>query len=434
MAAAQAQLAGLVNNQQSLPLVKWAAAPLFGDVPNEDGMLNLLQMDQWLHSISRGGSTLGANAEGTDPGAGGGGNATVQAQHNDRNIACRIAILSLIQSGSRLYNLLSQAPFANGRQIRTYLRGAGIVYLRPTDDVAQARLLEVQSWTYLDMPVKDQDENLVLNFKAKLEGYNPKLHPNMVMPNNTMIATFCNGLHPEAKLLALEMKTNLPLAVTNGCCNPVNFPAYHPNGGNPHPNAGQLNLDLLALYVHNKFSMKLRAGLFRLKAVPGINQTSEFPDTTMDEYCYASIDDAQSANYHNFHDYVCYSMDREASRHRTCNNCGGVNHLSHKDGVFVCPTPLGSVPIDMLRHIRYPFGIRPWVFGTGKGKGKAKGKGKPSARGVGGRGRGTYATWDDDSVSHEHEPIVDVPSARIDNDDEAVATIHDDFDGFNLWD
>ena len=211
MAAAQAQLQGITQREGSdIPMVKWANAPLFSDVPTEDGKVRLQNGLAWLHSISRGGASLGANVLGTDPGAGGGGNAVVQQQHQDRNEASREAVLSLIKSGTQLHKVCSQPPFTNGRQIWNHLNTE--VYLRIDDDVAQKNIIEVQSWNYQHLPANEQDENQVLHFKAKIDGYNPMMHPNMDITNAMKISIFCNGLHPQAKVEALRMKNNLAVA------------------------------------------------------------------------------------------------------------------------------------------------------------------------------------------------------------------------------
>ena len=116
MAIPAHQILGQVQNQQSQPLPTWLDKKLFDDTPTEDGRLKLNRVSHWLHGIPRGGSSLGANVEGTDPGFGGGGNATVQAQHTDRNTASMHALLSTIDSGSQLYSTCSSPPFTTKRR------------------------------------------------------------------------------------------------------------------------------------------------------------------------------------------------------------------------------------------------------------------------------------------------------------------------------
>jgi len=87
MAAQQQQLFAQVQNQIAAPLTQWLDKNLFDDIPSSDGKMKLSTLLQWSHGISRGGSSLGSNFEGADPGFGGGGNATIMAQHTDWNTA-----------------------------------------------------------------------------------------------------------------------------------------------------------------------------------------------------------------------------------------------------------------------------------------------------------------------------------------------------------
>ena len=95
MAAAQAQLQAQVQDQSTEPFKQWTRNPLFGDIPAPDGLIKIKTAYNFLHTIVRGGGSLGSNVEGNDQGAGGGGNATIQAQHADRNAASLIALLSI---------------------------------------------------------------------------------------------------------------------------------------------------------------------------------------------------------------------------------------------------------------------------------------------------------------------------------------------------
>jgi len=220
MAAATAQLNATVTDATGEPFKQWTKDPLLGDVPTRDGLIRLDIAYTFLHTTIRGGTSLGNNVDGADPGVGGGGNATIQAQHNDRNTASRVALLSMIDKGSSLYRTVSVAPFLTGRHIWDYLQTPDLVYLRPSDDEAAEHIRKVQQFTYKDLPVSKQDKDLVLNFKAMIEGHNPLLHPNMNINNASMIAIFCNGLHPEAKVVALQTKQNNAMAIQNGCCFP----------------------------------------------------------------------------------------------------------------------------------------------------------------------------------------------------------------------
>ena len=160
------------------------------DIPSADGKMKLSKFLQWAHSISRGGSSLGSNFEGTDPGFGGVGNPTVLAQHTDRCTASFHAALSTIDIGSQLYQMVSAPPFTTGRQIYLYLDSPNVVYLRPPDSEAQEHIRKVPAYTWQDLPPNQQDKDVNSRFKALITGHNPFLHPNMNITRTQMINTF----------------------------------------------------------------------------------------------------------------------------------------------------------------------------------------------------------------------------------------------------
>ena len=101
----------------------------------------------------------------------------------------------------------------------------------------------------------------------------------------------------------------------------------------------------------------------------------------------------------------------------------------------MCPTPDGSVPVSLLRNIKYPFGVNPWRFGSGKGaKGKG-GIGKGKGNGRGGRGRGGYWihdasdswTWEEPQEETEATPM----DTAQDDAGQSIDFVVDDYDGFN---
>ena len=274
---------------------------------------------------------------------------------------------------------------------------------------------------------------MVLRFKKLIDGHNPLLHPNMNINEAGKIAIFCNGLHPEAKIVAIQQRDNIALARQNGCCYPAQYPAGHPNAGVNHPNANNLSFDLLALYVHRQFVTKVNAGLIHLNSKPGINLTS--PASPADdqgdkEFLYVSWHDVSHSECNSIMALAQARGRDSAVPLKTCKNCGGVNHFSHKDGVLVCPTPESSVPVDLLRRIQYPFGVRPWRFGGGKG-GKGKGSRGRGSR-DGGRGRGGFWTTDDGAYWYWSDapapaPPVEDPPAGLHLADDDTQFITDDY-------
>lgn len=426
-AAATHQVVGETDRLNQVPHV-YSNEYIFNGVPDAYGQVKLKKLDTFVNTITRGGATLYANCKGTDPST---GNSTIVAQHADRNESCRISILSTIDPACGLYQDVSTADFTTGKHIYDYLHGPDVVYIAPDDDVAADHIKEWKSKTYLDMPVdKQNSDQLCLHFKSFLQSHNPNLHTNFDISEADLVQTYCFGLHPKIKLEANKVRKN-PAAYAS-CCHAANYPAHHPLSGSAHPNSGTISLDKLAIYLNSDFTAKLRAGEFRLKGVPtmGINAVdlSSASDAAVElddlGFYYMSLNLVGDSN---FHDYAINVLNREAaqaSRMRTCRNCGGVNHFSHKDGVLICPTPENSVPTNLLRNIRYPFGVNPWKFGGGKGKGKGKG-GKGGGRGGGGRGRGGYWVYWQDDVETE------TPPGDTTEEGQSVDFVVDDYDGFN---
>ena len=202
---------------------------------------------------------------------------------------------------------------------------------------------------------------------------------------------FVYGLHPEVKLLGIRVLNNMGIAAANNCVYPANLLPHEPGYVAPadgaavaHPNAGQIDNDALAIYLHTEAQTLIQAERIRLKGKPVINLTtsSEGAESPVpgqgSNFIFVTMHDVYEAGYSNMADYVYFVKGRSVGGLRTCRNCGGINHFSHKDGELICPTPENSVPKDLLMQVRYPVGVNPWRFATGKGKGKGKGEGDGS--------------------------------------------------------
>ena len=117
--AGQQQLLGQVQNQQTAPLPQWLDKTLFNDVPTPDGKLKLHRVNQWMHGISRGGSSLGSNIEGTDPGNGGGGNARL-FKRNIRIVALR-PFTHFCPQSTVVRNFIKRAPLHHLQLDNTFM-------------------------------------------------------------------------------------------------------------------------------------------------------------------------------------------------------------------------------------------------------------------------------------------------------------------------
>ena len=206
--------------------------------------------------------------------------------------------------------------------------------------------------------------------------------------------------------------------------------------------------------------MKLNAGLFRLNSQPVVNLASEppaespdAPSTTMGstnpqphpnlsgspnpggvpDFVFFSLSDVAGSRSSTIADFVYAAFHRDARGMKTCKGCGGINHFEYENGKRICPTPENSVPIDMLKNIRYPVGVNPWRFHPyGKGSKGSKGS-KGKGRGGDGRGRGRggyWMYWQEDDTTTPTESTQEEP-APMDETPDGPFAIWEDNDGWN---
>ena len=436
MAINGAQLNQLLQAESTKP---YSSAPerFIGDNPSEDGMIILKRGEELLKKSVRHQASAYDTAMGLDIVAN--PNAIQTQQQGDRDRACKHLILSFIHVESMLYRTLSNARFTTGRQCWTYLNAPDVVYTAPSAASASSHKLEVAAYTWMSLPREQQNKFMCVNFMTFLLSHNPKLHPSFNMTTLELIQIFCFGIHPQAKVEALHLFNNNAAAVAAGVVYPANYPAYDPEAGNAHPLAGQLDPRAFALHISKIFQDKYEAGIFVLNIKPALNVVTDDvvseapvpgPDTSSD-FLFVSMADVVGSHRSEWSEYLL-SVQRVQPDFRTCNNCGGVGHFSFVDGKFVCPTPQGTVPSDLLRQIKYPFGVRPWNFGKGKGKGKGRGRGDGR-----GRGRGHYQTYyiDDEGAYHAVDapaaPAAPAPSAA---DEPGPSDINASFEGVHVDD
>ena len=205
---------------------------------------------------------------------------------------------------------------------------------------------------------------------------------------NEIVRKFCHNIHP--KLLDKAMDLYEANAAANRF--PANYPAnifpggpVHPNAGNPHPFAGQRNIEQYISQLAPRFDTLIEQGSISLPsdisvaavehehANAAFSEMFDMDELMLTESIYSlleqgySVQDVQNIN--------------RTSRFPRCYNCGGLNHFARKNGEPACSSPENSVPKQILFGIRYPMG----AISSGKGKGKGRGKGFGRGRGRTGR-------------------------------------------------
>ena len=457
MAAAQAGYQNVQNMAHQLQ-DKFEGNPFINDTPSIDGMLHLRLIYNNLGKITRMGHSLYDTyrqlAPGSDPANP--GPAAVQQDNVIRQRAMADYIISCCVPGSNIYNLLStDVNFIGlGAVCLDYVRG--VIYIAPSADDARKHIRDVNTWTWEKLPASSKRSDLHMEWLKFLNNHNPKLHPSFAIPPQDIYDIFVEGVHPSVRARAMEIRDTAAIATMHGCMHPAVYPAYHPLGGQAHPNAGTRSLDLTMLDIHKQFVFKVQAGEVRLlnsaiAAVAVLDSSEQAPPSplpsppasdTSEQFVYITWHDSTHAGYNQLDAFAYAMTGRQSGQLRTCKNCGGVGHFAYKEGIFVCPTEEGMVPSTLLSNIKYPIDVNPWRFGKGKGKGNgkgAKGKGKGGSWYGGGKGRqGGKGYWVE--PSWEWEPDIaaansvetegaaapaETPSIN------AIAVDYSDYDGFN---
>ena len=199
MAAAAGHINNMVNEQKDTHVNCWAKQKIFGDTPSAMGMVYFMQAMQFMAAISRSGTTLLANILGNDPGAGGGGNAMVNAQWLDRCQSSKECLLSMMIMASQLFLRCSTAEFPDGASIWVYLHGPLVVYLPPTETESELHQDQIKKWSFQDMPSSKQDRDLQLHWGAYLQAHNPNMHPTCNITPAETIKIYVSGSHSKVK-------------------------------------------------------------------------------------------------------------------------------------------------------------------------------------------------------------------------------------------
>ena len=255
-----------------------------------------------------------------------------------------------------------------------------------------------------------------------------------------VVKKFAFGCHPKIASKAMDMyEENAAIHQIPAVYPALIFPGgpVHPNAGAAMPNAGARDIEKYVTPLSARFEHLIEQGEIVLPNnvdVHAVNDIDgdggevfhvEDDSTFLTESVYSLL--AQG--------YTVAEIQHvnRVSRFPRCYNCGGLNHFAKKDGRFVCATPEGSIPKQVLFGIRYPNG----VLTGGKGKGKG-GRGTQFGRG---RGRGARSNPEVNALltmPPEAEPTPPAPAAPSlssspDPTSEANANVVDEFDVEDLY-
>ena len=347
-----------------------------------------------------------------------------------RDLRAGVIIISIFVPGCEMHRRLSEDVFeSKGSLMWIYLNGKDVFHLCPSQDEVRANKNAFERITYDTMPDKKKhDVDAILHLRSLIEGNNQYDDPEFVKTNgqkNVQLALGCpRQVRAEAyKIIeSSSYATSLNLNFSgfydvfepefNHGVNPAADAANHDPNFNEHPNAGELSFSKFSLHIHKEFKNKVESKEIHLNVRSEVNIVQSPPPSPVAllagtdavgpvESEYVSWNDSVNMGY-SLSENVAY-LSGSTSPFRTCRNCMGIGHFAEsKDKKeWLCPTPKGSIPWEILSNIKFPTGVNVWRFGKGFGKGKGKGKG--GGRGnFNGRGRGRNG-----GSAYETEVVID---------------------------
>ena len=362
-----------------------------------------------------------------------------QTQHEKRNARCAGFLISLFTVGSGMQTKLKSAAFSgSGRKIWIFLNGKNVLYIEPTPVEVRAAEKLFKEICYDKLPNRSKDRNAILTLASKLDNSNPYEDDELKKTEAQLCEQLALGAPSQLRTEALKCVNNKKYASANDLLYNVMYQDFEPefnHGANPAPGANghianfnvnplgdTLSFNQLTLHLSNEFQTMVESGVIRLNANPEVMIVQSPPGASV--ALAASIHDADIPDYLSHNDsmmsgfnlsesFAYYSGFTGDKPFVTCRNCMGIGHFAEsKDRKeWLCPTPKGSVPWEILSNVRFPIGVSAWRFGKskgGKGAGKSKGFSKGKGRGGRGRGRGYGSAYEIESVDNMAEDVVDL--------------------------
>ena len=320
-----------------------------------------------LGNINQEGWSLLQTARNQDLGSTGNpGTAGQAAQSNNRNQRLFGAILNYIEATSLIYRYVS-ATFANdGRGLFNYLYHEGHLPYTPE----QRTSLE-NEWT--DATMSRVGIRFTADAVFRWASYVDDLASKLNKSERDKRVKYLAGFPASFDVMVVPERAR---GAIGSYTHPVNYPAHHPQTGNPHPHAGQPDIIATARGFYSEWARMVQTGM--IKTVPkGMayqadrsspshphRRSSPFrPRRTppRDHGYRSTYSDASSSDDDGEH----ANMARERITSRTvCGICGGIGHAGSVDGVGTCLTArLGNrIPHGDLARMTYPDGYNPPRF------------------------------------------------------------------------
>ena len=298
-----------------------------------------------LGTIVQDGNSLLTCAEGNDEGSDPNDPPDKIRQHATRNTRLFACILNYISPTSRVYRI-AMTEFANdGRGLFTWLREYGKLEY---DDTTRREL--INEWDEANMAKVGIrfTPNAIWEWLEYVEALGDKLGRSLLQRRKKLLSGFPESFDVVTSPERLKPDPGSYVLAAN-------FPAYHPRGGQPDPNAGKPDLYALCKAFYPEWHYRIKAG--QIRSVPrGSVYEVEHDDDDQD-------DDGNDDDNDGSDDQVMYSSTSSNTRKQitsksVCGVCGGRGHYSKVDGMECLTKQLGiMIPRSELAQTKYPSGI-----------------------------------------------------------------------------
>lgn len=337
-----------------------------------------------LGSITQDGWTLLQTANNQDQGSPGNPGTpaqTVQSQNrNQRLFAC---ILNYIEANSMVYRYVSANFANNGRGLFAYLYVFGHLPYAP--DVVERLRNEWEDATMFKAGIR-YTADAVFRWAEYLHDLAQKINKT----NRDLRNKYLDGF-PDSFDVVVVPERLQPGA--GSYTFPAVHPAHHPDAGNPHPYAGQPDIQAMAFGFYPEWSRMISRG--KIKAVPRGMAHLVSKDTEHDGFEESSIEGGQA-------DDVSTELAQPITRSQisakmVCLYCGGLGHPSRLEGIGECFSKTLKIEVpkaDLLKMV-YPHGVKRPEYKQSQSKNSYNHKAGPSGHAV---KRGKYPP----KRKHEH--------------------------------
>ena len=280
------------------------------------------------------------------------GTAGQNASSNNRNMRLFHSILNYIDTSCDLYRRVWSTFNNDGRGLYNYLWVFGHLPYTRREITALEAIWKDASVSSLKIP---HDKETVFKWKSWCVTEGEKRNKNL----SEVRDKFLEGFPESFNIVVIPERNSTANGGAGNFVHPANYPAHYPTAlaGNAHPNAGEPDMDAMAMSFNITWVDYIIRGL--IKMAPKGSAYS----VDLEQRGYTSDDGEAEASQ-----VLSLSTDGgecifkitadSITADTVCLTCGGRGHVSRLDGQSCLTSTLGiKIPREELEKTTYPSGI-----------------------------------------------------------------------------